>query len=133
MTTTNLEKKQLLTLKAKVKGLATEGSRCRLFINATSKEKRSHHWDVKRSIGKEARYHLLAYGFLRGLSYETMEPNSNKDMLASYHFDYNYLAQICQRHCHYRDRGMWTPANLQRLITTGTMTVTAKVIEKVAS
>jgi len=127
---TIIKKQDLLILKAKIKGLATEGYRCRKFINANVKEKRAHHWDVKRSIGKEARYHLLAYGLLRGLAYDTMEPNSNKDMMASYHFDYNYLAQICQKHCYYMDKGKWSPANLQRLMTTGTMSIPAKVVER---
>jgi len=140
METTIIKKQDLLTLKAKVKGLAEGGSRCRKFIHATSNERRYHHWDVKRSIGKEARYHLLAYGLLRGLAYKELESNSNlvsKDparrMDANYHFDYSYLAQICQRHCGYGDRAKWSPANIQRLITTGTMSIPAKVVEKVAS
>ena len=107
METTIIKKQDLLTLKAKVKGLAEGGSRCRKFIHATSNERRYHHWDVKRSIGKEARYHLLAYGLLRGLAYKELESNSN---LVS------------------KD-----PANIQRLITTGTMSIPAKVVEKVAS
>lgn len=123
METTKLKKQQLLTLKAKIKGLAEGGCRCRKFINATSHETKAHHWDEKRSIGREARYHLIAYGLLRGLEYDTIEPNSNKDMLASWLFDFNYLAQICQRHCHWSDRSKWTPANLQRLMISGTMSV----------
>lgn len=128
-----MNKSKLLILKAIIKGLAAEGIRSRLFINRSSGEKRERHWNTKRSIGAEARYYLLAYGLLRGLPYEKMEPSSNKDRLASYLFDYNYLAQICQRYGLYRDRGKWTPANLERLMKTGTMEVTAKVIKKVAS
>ena len=132
MTTTNLKKQQLLSLKAKIKGLAEGGIRCRKFIQASKGDERYRRWNEKRALGQEARYHLIAYGLLRGMAYDKIEPNSNKDMLASYNFDYNYLAQICQRHCHYGDRGMWSPANLQRLIKTGTMTVTVKLLKRVA-
>ncbi len=119
-----LKKQQLLTLKAKIKGLADGGARCRKFIGATSHKARDRHWNEKRSIGKEARYHLIAYGLLRGLEYDIIEPNSNKDHLKSlWVFDFNYLAQIIQHHCPYRDKIKWSPANLQRLMMTGTMSV----------
>lgn len=129
-TITKLKKQELLILKAKIKGLAEGGYRCRKFISATSHEARARHWDEKRSIGAEARYHLIAYGLLRGLAYDVIEPNSNKCMIEPHLFDYNYLAQIIQHHCRYRDRGKWSPANLQRLLNTGTMLIP---VEKVAS
>lgn len=132
METAKLNKRQLLTLKAKIKGLAEGGCRCRKFINASTHEAKARHWDIKRAIGQEARYHLIAYGLLRGLSYDTIEPNSNKDLLAGYLFDYSYLAQIVQHHCYYYDKSKWSPANLQRLITTGTMSIPVKIIERVA-
>jgi len=128
---TKLQKRDLLILKGKIKGLAEEGSRCRKFIHASSKEKRSRHWDVKRSIGVEARYHLIAYGLLRGIEYDKIEPNSNKEII-KHCFDFNYLASIVQRHCRYViERGIWTPDNLKRLIVTGTMRVTVTVVERV--
>lgn len=127
--TTKLKKQQLLILKAKIKGLAEGGCRCRKFINATSHKTRAHHWYEKRSIGREARYHLIAYGLLRGLEYDMIEPNSNKDNLKSYLFDFNYLTQIIQHHGYFSDRGLWTPDNLQRLMTTGTMSIPIKIIE----
>lgn len=128
METTKLKKQQLLILKAKIKGLAEGGRRCRKFINVTSHKTRYYHWDDKRSIGREARYHLIAYGLLRGLEYDVIEPNSNKDNLKSYLFDFDYLAQIIQHYCPWNDRSKWTPANLQRLMTTGTMSIPVKVV-----
>jgi hypothetical protein len=122
-------KSQLISLKGKVKGLAEEGLRTRQFIKASKGERRDYYWDMKRSIGVEARYHLLAYGLLRGLSYEQIEPNSNKEKML--YFDYGYLAMICQRHCGVH-LSTWTPANLKRLIKTGTMEVTAKILKEVA-
>ncbi len=122
-------KSQLISLKGKVKGLAAEGLRTREFINASKGKRRDYYWNMKRSIGVETRYHLLAYGLLRGLSYDQMEPNSNKEKLA--YFDYGYLTQICQRHCGVY-LSTWTPANLKRLILTGTMEIAAKAVERIA-
>jgi hypothetical protein len=146
MTTTNLKKQQLLSLKAKIKGLAEGGARARAFIHAAKGDKRYRRWDEKRAIGLEARYHLLAYGLLRGIPYETLEPNSTKYyslyarakgigdpmVFGGYKLNYNYLAQICQHHCGW-EQSKWSPANIQRLIRTGTMLVTATVIAKEAS
>lgn len=130
MSTTKLNKRDLLILKAKIKGLAEEGARCYKFIHDSSGEKRSRYRDIKRSIGREARYHLIAYGLLRGKDYNQIEPNSNKDKMASYLFDYDYLAQICKRYVSFRDIGKWSPDNIRRLIFTGTITITAKVVKR---
>ncbi|KKN65752.1 hypothetical protein LCGC14_0478910 [marine sediment metagenome] len=123
-------KAQLISLKGKVKGLAKEGLRTRKFIKASRGDRRDYYWDMKRATGVEARYHLLAYGLLRGLTYDEIEPNSNKEKMV--YFDYGYLAQICQRHCGRCYLNTWTPANLKRLITTGTMLITAKVEKRVS-
>lgn len=121
MKPTEIKKENLLTLKAKIKGLAEAGRKCNEFITHTHGLVRASHWDIKRSIGQEARYHLIAYALLRGRLYNEIEPNSNKDKVKS--LDFNYIAQICQRHCYWYDRGLWNPANIQRLIFTGTMVV----------
>lgn len=126
-----VEHSKLLALKAKIKGLAEEGRRTRKFIHNSSHQKRYRHWVVKRAIGQEARYHLLAYGLLRGVPYEVIEPNS--EPWGVRYLDYSYLAMIIQRHCHYYDCPMWNPANIERLVRTGTMAVTATVLQKVTS
>lgn len=118
-------KSELIALKGKIKGLAEEGLRTRKFIKASKGERREYYWDMKRSIGIESRYHLLAYGLLRGVAYDKLEPNSNKYNLIW--LDYGYLAMICQRHCSRTRLSTWTPANLKRLIKTGTMDITVKV------
>lgn len=133
MSTTKLNKRELLTLKAKIKGLAEEGARCYKFIHRSSGKKRAKHREIKRSIGLEARYHLIAYGLLRGVDYNKIEPNSNKDKMASYMFNYGYLSQICKRHCYFLDTHKWSPENIKRLMLTGTMTIPAKVIKQEAS
>lgn len=123
MTIKYQNKSQLLSLKAKIKGLAAEGRRTRMFISKSQGERKYYYWDQKRSIGMEARYHLIAYGLLLGKDYKEIEPNANPDRLSSWMFDYNYLAQIIQQHCDVFDKSSWTPANLQRLLTTGTMEI----------
>ncbi len=127
-----IKKKELLTLKAKIKGLASEGRRTRKFIHRSKGIKRFDFWNIKRTIGKEARYHLIAYGLLRGLLYDSIEPNSDRDRLKDYLFSYSYLAQIIQRHCHYNDRSKWQPANIKRLMLTGTMSIPVERVSEVA-
>jgi hypothetical protein len=102
---------QLLTLKAKIKGLAAEGSRTRCILQTKKGESRDHYWNLKRSIGREARYHLIAYGLLRGKLYSNIEPNSNKSLLY-WSLDFSYLLQVIHNHCPYNS-GYWTPKRVK--------------------
>ena len=106
--------KNLITLKAKIKGLAQSGAKSKEMIRATSKDSKDYHWNMKRFIGYEARYHLLAYGLLRGKQYKDIEPHADRSKLLS--LDYGYLAQICQRHCNHLELSKFTPANLSKMI-----------------
>jgi hypothetical protein len=128
MKITVLKKSELLILKALIKGLAAEGSRTRKFINKSVKERKDYYWNQKRSIGSTARYYLIAYGLLRGKSYQEIESNSNKEWM-KYNFDFIRLSNILCKYGNYMDRKVWTPDNLKRLILTGSMEVTAKVQE----
>lgn len=65
-----------IVLKAIIKGLAAEGQRTRKFINKTSKDVRHGHWTLKRKIGADARMYLLAYAFLAGRPYRSVEPRT---------------------------------------------------------
>lgn len=69
-------RRQLLTLKAKIKGLAAEGKRTREILQAKSGDARYHLWQIKREIGLETRLHLIAYGLLRGKKFSEIEPNT---------------------------------------------------------
>ena len=122
MTIKYQNKAQLLSLKAKIKGLAEEGRRTRKFIAKSEGDRKYYYLDQKRSIGMEARYHLIAYGLLLGKDYKEIEPKANPDKLSSWLFDYNYLAQIILQHCVF-DKSKWTPANLQCLLTTGSIAI----------
>jgi hypothetical protein len=58
----------------KIKGLATESKRARAHILRAKKEEAV--WNLasrKRVVGIDIRHHLLAYAFLRGDSYRSVE------------------------------------------------------------
>ncbi len=102
-----------LTLKAKIKGLAEESHRVRRLMRDKTGKDRSKLWDLKRWIGKEARYNLLAYALLREIPYSMIEPYSNKEYLQPHNFNYSYLLQIVQHHCRWIDKSIWTPKKVQ--------------------
>jgi len=112
-----LNKQKLISLKAKIKGLAEESRKTRTLIHEAFGSKRDYLWKIKRSIGQEARYHLLAYSLLRGIPYDKIESNSNKYMRN--YLDYDYLASICKHH--YCFGSFWTGQNIRTLIETGIM------------
>lgn len=105
---------ELLTLKAKIKGLAEESHRIRRLMRDKTGDDRFYLWNLKRSVGKEVRYHLLAYALLREIPYSKIEPNSNKDYLRQpCHFNYSYLLQIVQHHCRWNDKIKLIPRMIQ--------------------
>jgi len=69
-------RKQLLTLKAKIKGLANEGRRTREILQTKSGDTKWNLWQIKREIGLETRLYLIAYGLLRGKRFSEIEPNT---------------------------------------------------------
>lgn len=62
-----------LVLRAKIKGLAAEGVRLGQRARATTRARRAAHRRTKSQVGAIARYHLLAYGLLRGVPYAAIE------------------------------------------------------------
>ena len=104
-------KARLLTLKAKIKGLAASGLKTRELINKSTGKKRDGHWNIKRLIGQETRYHLIAYGLIRGKNYNQIELNSNKEKIK--YFDFRYLSEICIRN---GGGPRFTPDYLRKLI-----------------
>lgn len=120
------KRSELLSLRAKIKGLAEEGIRLHKLIKESSDKKRNDYWDLKRGVGRETRHHLLAYGLLRGLNHEQMESNYTQSKLKE--LSYSYLAQICQHHCRFFDVEIWTANNIDRLISTGSMLIPVKLV-----
>ena len=72
---TDAERARILSIKAKIKDLATEGKACRELIRNSKGLEKHGHWSDKRSIGSDARFFLLLYGFLRGRKYSNIEKN----------------------------------------------------------
>jgi hypothetical protein len=66
-------------LKVKIKDLASQGHLLRGRIQRTAGLERHALWNEKRSIGQQARAALLAYGFLRGVSYHRIEGHCRAD------------------------------------------------------
>jgi hypothetical protein len=63
----------LQILRAKVRGLQAAGATFALHISKSEKERKNHFWNEKRKLGLHCRYHLVAYGLLRGIPYEQIE------------------------------------------------------------
>ena len=109
---------ELLILKAKIKGLAAEGTRTRNILRKKRGKEREKYWELKKQIGKEARYYLIAYGLLRGVSYSDIEPNSNKEQMNRWNFDIDRLTRIIHDECPYPRlyAKQWTPKVIQEYI-----------------
>jgi hypothetical protein len=73
----NFKKKELIDLKNEIKKLASEGRESVKEARATSGKARHFRHLEKRRIGVYARHHLLAYAFLRGMSYNRVEAKCN--------------------------------------------------------
>jgi len=86
----------LRALRAKVRGFQAEGTSIQKRITAASGPTKASLWDMKRALGGEQRYYLLAYGLLRGLKYSQMESN------ARHLPDPNRLLAVMREHDRYR-------------------------------
>lgn len=63
----------LQVLRAKVRGFQAAGLTLSSRISTSRKERRSRFWNEKRALGVHCRYHLVAYGLLRGVPYDQIE------------------------------------------------------------
>jgi len=70
---------QLRVLRAKIRGFQAAGESIHHRIHKTSGRMRNFLWHEKRQIGNFNREHLIAYGLLRGISYERIERCSNQN------------------------------------------------------
>ena len=68
----------LRALRAKVRGFQAEGVSIQKKISAATGLYKASLWDMKRALGGEQRYYLLAYGLLRGLKYQQIESNARR-------------------------------------------------------
>lgn len=98
-------------LRAKIRGMHAAGSSIRLRIKKSSGKKRSRLWDEKRELGYHTRYHLIAYGLLRGISYTRIErcargcePSANK------------VLELMKAHGEWKDVRLLTVDDVSRLL-----------------
>jgi hypothetical protein len=63
----------LQVLRAKIRGFQVTGSTITSRISKSEKERKNRLWNEKRRLGLHCRYHLVAYGLLRGVPYSQIE------------------------------------------------------------
>jgi hypothetical protein len=63
----------LQVLKAKIRGFQATGATISSRISKSEKERKNRLWNEKRRLGLHCRYHLVAYGLLRGVRYDQIE------------------------------------------------------------
>jgi hypothetical protein len=69
---------QRVCLKAKIKGLASEGTILRKKHKAAPKEDKFHFYYSKQFIKRDVRHYNLAYAYLRGVPYNVLEKRCNE-------------------------------------------------------
>lgn len=90
----------------KIKGLAQESKKTRSRILKAKKEEAV--WNLasrKRVVGIDIRHHLLAYAFLQGRSYRSVERNCAEDNLPNA----SKIFQIVEAHAPSYCSGTWKP------------------------
>jgi len=63
----------LQALRAKIRGFHVAGSTISARISKAKGKRRERLWRLKHELGTHARYHLIAYGLLRGKAYDQIE------------------------------------------------------------
>jgi hypothetical protein len=63
----------LQVLRVKLRGFQVTGSTITSRIRKSEKERKNRLWNEKRRLGVHCRYHLVAYGLLRGVPYDQIE------------------------------------------------------------
>jgi hypothetical protein len=100
-----------ILLVGKIKGLSSESKHTRqLIIKAKSKFSEKKIWRhayIKRVIGSDIRHHLLAYAFMRGKPYHSLEKKCQKGFGLGPNAD--TILQIVHAHLPFRQyKENWT-------------------------
>ena len=74
--------------KGKINGLAQQSAKIRRNILRSKGDHRNDLWLQKRWLGTRTRHVLLAYAYLRGIPYTTVEPKTAKDNPPDVHLIY---------------------------------------------
>jgi len=103
-----LTRKDLIALKAVIKGLAAESQDIRRkYILPNHGSKRDYAWCEKRALGHYTRVHLLAYALMRGLDRNQLEkinPRNNPAHSQTYYHKAlaKEIYQVCRSFGTYR-------------------------------
>lgn len=102
----------LQILRAKIRGFHAAGLSLRNRIRRASGAKRNELWNEKRSLGNHNREHLIAYGLLRGVSYERIEScaKENKPNPAR-------IFELLHAHGNFEHRREFTIEKIETLLT----------------
>lgn len=106
----------LQVLRAKVRGFHAAGTTITSRISNSEKERKHRLWDAKRKLGTHCRHHLIAYGLLRGLSYDQIErcAQNNKP-------DPNAVMEIMFEHAEWAQAKELTLERVVQLLTPATV------------
>jgi hypothetical protein len=91
-----IEKKELVSLKAAIKGSALEATLIRKnLIHPKKGLERARGWTEKRGLGTYARVLLLSYGLMRGFEFKRLEPNHQVFTPLEISFLAKQILQVC--------------------------------------
>lgn len=102
----------LQLLRAKIRGLQVAGISIHVRIRKASGLKRNKLWFEKRVLGSYNRQNLIAYGLLRGISYEKIEKCSEKNKPAA-----EKIFNIMKTHADWQTAEKLTPQDVVNLLT----------------
>jgi hypothetical protein len=118
METVNILKgtdKKILLI-GKIKGLAEESKHTRkLLLKAKTRTRVEKFADTKRVIGLDIRHHLLAYAFMRGEAYSTLERKCRPEHMPNA----AAILQIVHAHLPTYQAKNWTTEKVQAWLKVG--------------
>lgn len=102
----------LQVLRAKLRGFHAAGTTISSRISRSEKERKHKLWDAKRELGSHCRYHLVAYGLLRGVPYDQIEKCATQNKLNP-----KVVLEIMLAHADWKQRKGLDLAKVESLLT----------------
>ena len=111
-------------LRAKVRGFHAAGETIHCRIRKSSGKKRESLWNEKRKLGNCSRLHLIAYGLLRGVSYERIEHCAKTNLP-----NVSSLLAVMVEHATYEQRKELTFARVKELLEGSTLALEKRLVK----
>lgn len=102
----------LQALRAKIRGFQAAGLSIHHRISRSKGLKRHRLWSEKRQLGLYNRDHLIAYGLLRGLSYERIERCAKQNAP-----DAKRIFELMRLHGDWEANRKWTLELVEKALT----------------